>query len=175
MAATPKYVIDANVFIQAKNLYYRFDFCGGFWDWLLAAHKAGVVCSTKKVFAELTKGNSTDLAHAWAKQAPASFFIEDSADPKVMTQYAKVMQWANGSTHFKAAAKAEFAKSNVADAFVLAAAMQHGMTIVTQEKANPAARAKIYLPDAAAAHQVQSIFVYDMLSKLTVSTFAMKP
>ena len=28
------YLLDTNVFIQAKNLYYGFDFCPAFWDWL---------------------------------------------------------------------------------------------------------------------------------------------
>ena len=28
------YLLDANIFIQAKNLYYNFDICPAFWDWL---------------------------------------------------------------------------------------------------------------------------------------------
>lgn len=28
------YLLDANVFITAKNLHYGFDFCPAFWDWL---------------------------------------------------------------------------------------------------------------------------------------------
>ncbi len=28
------YLLDTNVFIQAKNLHYGFDFCPAFWDWL---------------------------------------------------------------------------------------------------------------------------------------------
>ena len=27
------YLLDANVFIQAKNLHYGLDFCPAFWDW----------------------------------------------------------------------------------------------------------------------------------------------
>jgi Domain of unknown function (DUF4411) len=27
------YLLDANVFIQAKNLHYGFDFCPAFWEW----------------------------------------------------------------------------------------------------------------------------------------------
>jgi hypothetical protein len=30
-----RYLLDANVFIQAKNLHYGFDFCPAFWAWLL--------------------------------------------------------------------------------------------------------------------------------------------
>ena len=29
------YLLDANVFIQAKNLHYGLDFCSAFWDWLI--------------------------------------------------------------------------------------------------------------------------------------------
>ena len=37
MSATPeKFVLDANVFIQAKRRFYAFDFCPGYWDMLLA-------------------------------------------------------------------------------------------------------------------------------------------
>jgi hypothetical protein len=28
------YLLDSNVFIQAKNLHYGFDFCPAFWDWI---------------------------------------------------------------------------------------------------------------------------------------------
>lgn len=41
------YLLDANVFIQAKNLHYGFDFCPGFWDWLDQAHAAGRVFSVE--------------------------------------------------------------------------------------------------------------------------------
>ena len=29
------YLLDSNVFIQAKNCHYGFDFCPAFWDWLV--------------------------------------------------------------------------------------------------------------------------------------------
>ena len=29
------YLIDSNVFNQAKNLHYGFDFCPAFWNWLV--------------------------------------------------------------------------------------------------------------------------------------------
>ncbi len=29
-----RYLLDANVFIEAKNLYYAFDICPGFWTWM---------------------------------------------------------------------------------------------------------------------------------------------
>ena len=35
------YLLDSNVFIQAKNLHYGMDFCPGFWDWLVQKNKEG--------------------------------------------------------------------------------------------------------------------------------------
>ena len=37
------YLLDANVFISAKNLHYGLDFCPAFWDWIIANNANGVV------------------------------------------------------------------------------------------------------------------------------------
>jgi hypothetical protein len=34
------YLLDADVFIAAKNLHYGLDFCPAFWDWLTATNAA---------------------------------------------------------------------------------------------------------------------------------------
>ncbi len=39
------YLLDANVFIDAKRNYYGFDFCPAFWDWIDAKNSAGLVFS----------------------------------------------------------------------------------------------------------------------------------
>ena len=43
------YLLDADVFIRAKNLHYGFDFCPAFWDWLAQQSDAGIVKSIEKV------------------------------------------------------------------------------------------------------------------------------
>ena len=43
------YLLDADVFIRAKNLHYGMDFCPAFWDWLLQEHENSVVFSVEKV------------------------------------------------------------------------------------------------------------------------------
>ncbi len=50
------YLLDANVFIQAKNLQYGFDFCPGFWDWLEQTHAGGGLRSIRQVGDELAAG-----------------------------------------------------------------------------------------------------------------------
>lgn len=63
------YLLDANIFIQAKNLHYGFDFCPAFWDWIDAGSVTGTVFSIEKVGDELV-GGGDELA-AWARP-PAS-------------------------------------------------------------------------------------------------------
>jgi len=50
------YLLDANVFIQAKNLQYGFDFCPASWDWLDGQAAADQVGSIEKVLDELKAG-----------------------------------------------------------------------------------------------------------------------
>ena len=59
------YLLDTNVFIEAKNSHYGFDFCPAFWDWLDAANTKGLVFSIEKVRDELIAGDD-ELAE-WAK------------------------------------------------------------------------------------------------------------
>jgi len=42
------YLLDANVFIQAKNLHYGLDFCPAFWEWLIAQNEAKRVYSIER-------------------------------------------------------------------------------------------------------------------------------
>ena len=68
------YLLDANVFIQAKNREYGFDFCPGFWEWIDVAHAAGTVFSVDAVRDELINGQD-DLSE-WAQERGPEFFLE---------------------------------------------------------------------------------------------------
>ena len=71
------YLLDTNVFIQAKNLHYGFDFCPGFWDWLTAANDQNRVFSIGGVRSELVAGDD-ELAE-WAGERREKFFLEPDA------------------------------------------------------------------------------------------------
>ncbi len=43
------YLLDSDVFMQAKNLHYGFDFCPAFWDWIDTGAASGSVLSVDKV------------------------------------------------------------------------------------------------------------------------------
>lgn len=58
------YLLDSNIFIQAKNLHYGFDFCPAFWEWIGREHANGRVYSIEKVRDELIGGD--DEVAEWA-------------------------------------------------------------------------------------------------------------
>jgi hypothetical protein len=68
------YLLDANVFIQAKNLHYGLDFCPAFWEWLTAKNALKHVFSIEKVGDEIDAGG--DELAAWAAQRGSGFFCQ---------------------------------------------------------------------------------------------------
>ena len=50
------YLLDANVFMSAKNLHYGLDFCPAFWDWL--AHKGNALAGNHVVVTHEVPANS---------------------------------------------------------------------------------------------------------------------
>ena len=71
------YLLDANVFIAAKNLHYGFDFCPAFWDWLVAGNESERVFSVEKVGDEVQAVG--DELSAWAAARGDGFFLRPEA------------------------------------------------------------------------------------------------
>ena len=84
------YLLDANVFIQAKNLHYGFDFCPAFWDWLIASNEAKRVFSIEKVGDEIRAGD--DELSEWVKTNGAGLFL--APDEALLPALGKVSRWA---------------------------------------------------------------------------------
>lgn len=57
MPTDKKYLLDANVFIEAKRRYYAFDVCPGFWECLVWHHQGACVESIDRVKQELELGD----------------------------------------------------------------------------------------------------------------------
>jgi hypothetical protein len=83
------YLLDANVFIQAKNLQYGFDFCPAFWDWLTHSHTASKLRSIRQVGDELLAG--ADELAAWADVQGDAFFVP--TDASVLAAAPAVSAW----------------------------------------------------------------------------------
>lgn len=172
MNLNSRYLIDSNVFIQAKNFHYRFGFCQGFWQGLTEAHQAGLVFSIDKVRQEINDGNKNDPVRLWADALPSGFFIPDIHDNAIMQAYRQVMQW-NVYNHYLPQAKDEFARFDKADAFLIAAAKTHDFIIVTHEVSRPDSKKRIMIPDAANQFDIKSIMIYDLLSQHATGSFAL--
>ena len=140
------YLLDANVFITAKNAHYGFDFVPAFWEWVELQHANGLLLTVQSVVDEVLAGH--DELAAWMKARPASFGMrETSADLAVM---ARLASWATtASVDFTPAARAEFLAS--ADYRLVAQAATTGYTVVTHETRDARARKRVKIPDACAA------------------------
>ena len=67
------YILDTNIFIEAKDSYYMFDTFPGFWDWLIIQNRKGMIYSVQAVDGELKKGKD-DLSD-WATKRGDAFFL----------------------------------------------------------------------------------------------------
>lgn len=83
------YLLDANVFIQAKNLHYGLDFCPAFWQWLIDSHDGGRVFSIDKVAEEIATG--ADELTQWTQDHGGGLFRK--TDAAVAAQFGKVSSW----------------------------------------------------------------------------------
>ena len=149
------YLLDANVFIQAKNLHYGFDFCPGFWDWLEGSNSRGIVFSIEKVRKELMAGND-ELAD-WARAQGTQFFLPPDAD--VLPAFGQVSQWANSQGYDPAAVNTFL---QVADYYLIAHALAHKFVVITHEV--PAqSTTKIKIPNACIGLGIRHMNPYEML------------
>jgi hypothetical protein len=149
------YLLDTDVFIQAKNLHYAFDFCPAFWQWIDEGHAAGSVLSIEKVQGELIGGDD-DLA-AWARQRGQDFFLPPDAD--VLPSLRAVSVWANGGG-YEPAAVSIFLQA--ADYYLVAQAHAHTHVVVTHEVPSSSTK-RIKIPDACIGLGVRCITPFQML------------
>ena len=120
------YLLDANVFIQAKNLHYGLDFCPAFWDWLVENNENDKVFSIEKVDDEIDAGS--DELSVWANDRGAEFFLKP--DAQVLRGLSDVSSWAT-SNGYEATAITTFFQ--VADYYLVAHALAYNYTLVTHE------------------------------------------
>jgi hypothetical protein len=166
VSANRPYLLDSDVFIAAKNSYYAFAICPGFWDSLIHHHGVGNVGSIDRVRSELLAGRKTEDLVQWVKgQLPSAFFM-DTGEAAVAGAYGEVMLWVQRNPQYLDQAKAKFATE--ADGWLVAYAMVHGVTVVTNEQPRPQSRNRILLPDVCAQFNVIYKDTFAMLNELAV-------
>lgn len=150
------YLIDSNVFMQAKNLHYGMDFCPAFWEWLIMKNKEKVVFSIEKVGDEI-KAGADELA-AWASKLGPEFFLKP--DATILPALAKVSAWVT-SQGYEPAAVNTFLQG--ADYYLIAYALAHGYTVVTHEIISVSTK-RVKIPSVCIGLDVKCITPFNMLS-----------
>ena len=149
------YLLDADVFIRAKNEHYGFDFCPAFWDWLLRENEAGEVYSIERVRGELKKKG--DELSEWAEAHGDGFFLPQDASLEPALR--SVSEWANAEDYEQAAVNAFL---QVADYYLVAQALAGRHTVVTHEAAAESRR-RIKIPNACHGLNVSCVAPHEML------------
>jgi hypothetical protein len=136
------YVLDTSMLIDAKDYYYGFSLCPGFWDWLEREAAAGEVLSIAKVRKEILERE--DELTTWAKRQSRDFFRpEDSESAEAMR---RVSDWVQAGD-FTDEAKRHFLAG--ADPYLIAYALAHHHSVVTHEvdnAGNAGQRKKVKIP-----------------------------
>ena len=154
-------LLDANVFITAKNAYYGLDLVPAFWSWLEEQAAAGEIASTDMVYDELRDGND-ELAD-WVKDRKDVLFHVRSTSEVVSRHVATLGAWAQ-SAGYREHVVEDFL--DCADPFLVAAAAEAGLIVVTQETPAGSRRKKVKIPDACAQLGVAWENTFDMMRAL---------
>ena len=155
------YLLDANVLIEAKNRYYGFDFCPGFWDLIDRAGNDARLLSIEPVYEELRKGD--DELKDWVTARKAFLFYP--LDPAAIGELQRINDQVLNLEKPSSDTKHRFL--NGADPFLLAYALAHGHTIVTNEASDdPAKTSKIKIPMIAGLLGIETVRAEGMMRGL---------
>jgi len=170
VASSRVFLLDANVFIEAKRRYYAFDLCPGFWNCLVWHHGADRVQSIDRVKQELERGGD-DLSDWVATAMPKPCFA--STDNEAVTGiFGQMVTWVQGQPQFLPEARADFLSGN--DGWLIAYAKAANLVLVTHEIFAPDARRKVPIPNVCEAFGVRYVDTFSMLKELSVA-FSWEP
>ena len=152
-----KYLLDSNVFIQAKNDYYSFDIAPGFWRWLELLGEEQSALTVKAVREEIIEGD--DALRDWMVDLPKEYFIEP--DIPVQENVRKIVTAVMQEPAYPEHNRYSFLEK--ADPWLIATAMTGAYTVVThEEKTGPGAK-KVKIPNICEIFQVPYLTVFELM------------
>ncbi|HZK56157.1 MAG TPA: DUF4411 family protein [Desulfosporosinus sp.] len=160
-----KFLLDANIFIEAYQRYYSFDIAPAFWNALQQGAEAGKLISIDRVFQEINSYDDEDRLKLWANNEFSKWFASTD-DEAVFNAYREIINWAVNQPQFFDSAKTEFA--SVADSWLIAFAKAHNYTVVTHEIYSADVRRRILIPNVCRAFDIPYINTFEMLRKLNI-------
>jgi hypothetical protein len=158
-----RFVLDANVLIDAHRRYYSFDIAPCFWRVVLDLASEGHVMSIDRVKQELMNSDEEDALNKWANSDFNQWFLSTDSE-EVFQAYSEVINWSVGQAQYFDYAKAEFA--GIADSWLVAFAKAKDCIVVTHEQFSRDARKRILIPNACRAFGVDYMNIFEMLRRL---------
>lgn len=166
MISEKRYLLDANVFMQASRGYYSFDLARPFWNALVVFARNKKVISIDKVFQEIKEGE--DEMKEWAKQDFSEYF-DTTETSGIIQRYADLVNWVELQPQYNQPSKDSFMEDHNADAWVLAYALANDCIITTMETQRSNAVATIPIPNVCKAFNIEYCNTFQMLKKLAFS------
>lgn len=163
-----KYIIDANILIQAYRKYYTMDVFISFWSHVQRLAESDVVVSIDKVGNEIIPGGD-DLASWCIAQLPTRFFMNSAV---CLGAYANIISQVTALNKYTPNALAEFSQVGESDAFLVAMALTPSpddYVLVTEEHSEPNRINKVKIPDVCSMVGVRHINTIEMLKELNIT------
>jgi len=157
------YLLDANVFIEAKNQYYRPNSFPRFWQWLDLAQTKGQLASIQMIQEELLKGG--DELSDWARERENAGWFLQIDDNKTQLAYTTIADWVMGQP-FRDEAKAYFL--NGADVWLIAKALTMKAAVATLEVLVPQGSTKPKIPNVCRQFDIPYLNTFDLIQRLGV-------
>ena len=151
------YLLDADVFIRAKNLHYGFDFSPGFWNWLVEANEQSRVFSIERVGNELRAGD--DELTEWTDDRGDEFFLPPNS--QVLVALGTVADWVTRQGYEPTAIDTFL---QVADFYLVAQELADAHTVVTHEIPS-SSKKRIKIPNVCIGLDIKCLTPFDMLRR----------
>lgn len=164
MEGVAKYILDTSCFTQAFRTYYSFEIAPSFWNFIDKKFGEGIIVTNEKVYKEIEKGK--DELFEWMKNGNVkNRLLNTKTNNGVLTNYAYLMQWSEG-TEYKTTAKQEFAQYSNADAWVISCALEFDLQIVSQEVSAPESKRRIKIPDVCTEFSINHLDTFSFLKEI---------
>jgi hypothetical protein len=160
----PKYILDADVFIESKKHWYAFDIAPAFWENLIQWIPRDQIQSIDRIRDQLAAGND-ELAN-WVTDSNLDSAFERSDQDDVIAAFTEIVVWVQAQAQFTPAAKAQFA--NDPDGWLIAFARARDRVLVTHEVFNPEIKRKVPIPNVCQHFGIRYIDTFQMLRELGI-------
>ena len=154
------YLVDANVFIEAKNRYYAFDLVPAFWAWLDKVVMGNVRTITMVRDELLVKD---DPLGDWIRDRKDADWILPVDDEATQVAFTGIVSELEGAQYLRPGVE-KFLSG--ADPWLIAKAQVLGATIVTHEVPDEHVKKRVPIPNLCASRDVPCMNTFDAMRQL---------